>query len=411
MKIRSMMAALLAIIFMISGVAAAATEVTIWHTFTEEQESALQGFAAAFNESQDTYEVLVQSQTYQGFLDTVYNAVANGVGPNIIINYASTAADYVEDGLVVDLSKYVFDPEIGMADIFNSLPAAIQTEATGFVDGGMYALPAVTTGPILFYNKTVYDELGLSVPTTWEELAANSKAIYEAKGIAGFAADSLTDLMQTLLMQSGNGYIDIASKSVLFGTESFTAWLKWFADNVQAGYFGLNPTGDYWSNDFNAGLVASYSGSCAGDKYIFPDGFEYAVAPLPEKIDAAWYPSWNRGPIVFNKDEASNLGAYEFVKFFLQPENNAGWAKAMNALSPYGTTQASDAYKAFAAELPASLVAVQDNLDVAGALPTISGSYAIRTALQEAATMAAGGMDPAEALAACVAQSNQAMQG
>jgi len=114
---------------------------------------------------------------------------------------------------------------------------------------------------------------------------------------------------------------------------------------------------------------------------------------------------------VFNKDEASNLGAYEFVKFFLQPENNAGWAKAMNALSPYGTTQASDAYKAFAAELPASLVAVQDNLDVAGALPTISGSYAIRTALQEAATMAAGGMDPAEALAACVAQSNQAMQG
>ncbi|NLF26858.1 MAG: extracellular solute-binding protein, partial [Clostridiales bacterium] len=204
MKIRSMMAALLAIIFMISGAAMAATEVTIWHTFTEEQESALQGFAAAFNESQDTYEVLVQSQTYQGFLDAVYNAVANGVGPNIIINYASTAADYVEDGLVVDLSQYVFDAEIGMADIFNSLPAAIQTEATGFVDGGMYALPAVTTGPILFYNKTVYDELGLSIPTTWEELAANSKAIYEAKGIAGFAADSLTDLMQTLLMQSGN---------------------------------------------------------------------------------------------------------------------------------------------------------------------------------------------------------------
>lgn len=42
-------------------------------------------------------------------LDNVYNAVANGVGPNMIINYASTAADYVKDGLVVDLSKYVFD--------------------------------------------------------------------------------------------------------------------------------------------------------------------------------------------------------------------------------------------------------------------------------------------------------------
>jgi multiple sugar transport system substrate-binding protein len=411
MKFRSMMAAVLAVMLMISGAAMAATEVTIWHTFTDDQQTALQGFAADFNASQDTYEVLVQSQNYQGFLDAVYNAVANGVGPNIIINYASTAADYVEDGLVVDLSQYVYDADIGMADIFESLPAAIQAEATGFVDGGMYALPAVTTGPILFYNKTIYDELNLTPPTTWEELSENSKVIYEAKGIQGFAADSLTDLMQSLLMQSGNGYIDIASKSVLFGTDSFEGWLRWFGDNVQAGYFGLNPTGDYWSNDFNAGLVAAYSGSSAGDAYIFPDGFEYAVAPLPAEITESWYPSWNRGPIVFNKDEASNLGAYEFVKFFLQPDNNAAWTKAMVALSPYGTTQQGDAYQAFAAELPASLVAVQANLPVAGALPTISGSYAVRNALQEAATMVAGGADAADALAACVAASNEALQG
>ena len=100
------------------------------------------------------------------------------------------------------------------------------------------------------------------------------------------------------------------------------------------------------------------------------------------------------------------------MKFFLQPDNNAQWAIAMNAISPYGTTQEnSEIYKEFAAELDPSLAAVQANLDVAGALPTISGSYAVREALEEAATMAAGGMSVEDALAACVATSNAAMQG
>ena len=411
MKFRSMMAAVLAFIFVISGAAMAATEVTIWHTFTDDQQTALQGFADAFNQSQDEYEVIVQSQAYSGFEDTVYNAVANGVGPSIIFNYASTAADYIEDGLVVDMSQYISE-DAEMQAIYDSLPEAIKAETVGFVDGGMYALPAVTTGPIFFYNKTIYDDMGFAAPTTWEELAEQSKAIYETYGIAGFAADSLTDLMHMLIMQSGNEYIDMENKCVLFDTESTLEWLTWFAQNVQAGYFGLRPTGDYWSEDFNAKLVASYSGSCAGVPYITPDGFEYAVAPLPSTIDVSWYPSWNRGPIVFNKDEETNRGAYEFVKFFLQPENNAQWAIAMNALSPYGTTQEqSQTYQEFAAEMPASLAAVQANLEVAGALPTISGSYAVREALEEAATMAAGGMDPAEALAACVETSNAAMQG
>lgn len=409
---KKFIALLVAVMMLVAmcATASAATKVSIWHTFTDAQQAALEKFAADFNATQTEYEVVVESQAYSGFLDSVYNAVANGVGPSIIINYASTAADYVEDGLVVDLSQYIFDEEIGMADVYNSLPDSIKAETTGFVDGGLYALPAVTTGPIFFINQTLYDELGLKAPTTWAELAENSKIIYEAKGIPGFAADSLTDMMQALMMQSGAGYIDVASKSVLFDTEAATAWLAWFGENVQKGYFALNPTGDYWSNDFNAGMVASYLGSCAGVPYIVPDGFEYSVAPMVRGDVTNWFPAWNRGPIVFNKDEATNKGAYLFIKYFLSPEVNCAWAQAMNAISPYGTTQASEAYTAFAADLAPSLVAVQDNLDVAGALPTVTGSYAVRTALQDAAIAVAGGMTAEDAMAVAVATSNAALQ-
>lgn len=403
------LAAAAVMLFALCASAGAATQVTIWHTFTDAQQATLEKAAADFNASQSDYEVIVESQAYSGFLNNVYTAVANGVGPSIIINYASTAAEYVKDGLVCDLSKYVFDEEIGMADVYNSLPESIRAETVGFEDGGMYALPAYTSGPIFFYNKTLFDELGLVPPTSWEELGEMAKTIYEAKGVAGFACDSLTDMMQALMMQSGLGYIDVENKTVLFDDPKAAEWLQWFGDNCQAGYFQLAPQQDYFSTDFNAGIVASYLGSCAGVPYISPDGFEYDVAPMVRSIDTPWFPSWNRGPIVFNKDEDTNRGAYLFVKYFLSPEVNAEWVQAVNAISPYGTTQACEAYAPYMNELPASLVAVQDNLDVAGALPSVTGATAVRDALKEAATVVAGGMPAADALAAAVATSNEAL--
>lgn len=390
--------------------ASAATEVSIWHTFTDAQQVALEKFAADFNASQDEVVVIVETQAYSGFLDNVYNAVANGVGPNMIINYASTAAEYVKDGMVVDLSKYVYDAEIGMADVYDSLPAAIKEETTGFADGGMYALPAYTSGPVFFINQTIYDELGLTAPTTWEQLAENSKIIYEAKGIPGFASDSLADMMISMFMQTGAGYIDVENKVVLFDTEECKACLEWFGENVQKGYFSLLPaTGDYWSGDFNAQLVACYYGSCAGVPYIVPDGFEFTMTPAV-RGENPWYPSWNRGPIIFDKGDDANLATYKFVKYFLSPEINAEWVKACNTLAPYGTTQESEYYADYAANLDASLTGVQANLDVAGGLPSVTGATAVRNAIEDAAIACAGGMSAEDAMAACVAESNAALQ-
>jgi raffinose/stachyose/melibiose transport system substrate-binding protein len=52
-------------------------------------------------------------------------------------------------------------------------------------DGGVYGVPVGTAlGGGVLYNKAVYEELGLTVPTTWEEFAANNEAILAAGGAA-----------------------------------------------------------------------------------------------------------------------------------------------------------------------------------------------------------------------------------
>ena len=138
------------------------TTVTIWHTFTNDQLTTLEAIAEEFNKTNEYgITVKVESQTYDGFLDTVKTNVYNGTGPDMILNYASAAADYVTDELVVDLSQYINDSEIGIEGYYESKPAGVIAEESAFEDGQQHIIITQQTGPIFFYNKTVYDELGL----------------------------------------------------------------------------------------------------------------------------------------------------------------------------------------------------------------------------------------------------------
>ena len=397
--------------------AADKAKAAIWHTFTKGQEEYLAKAVAGFNASQEKYEIELLSQPYDGFLDSVKNSVIAGVGPDIIFNYASEAASYVKGGYLADLSQYIYDEEIGIEGFEGSLVDGVMNgEVKAFEDGGIHYLPAYTTGPILFYNKTLFDELKIAVPTTWEEMEAAAKTIKEQKGIAALGCDSLTDLVQMFIMETpGAGYIDVANKAVLFVTPEVRAKIQWLVDMVKNGYFLVKSTGNYFSEDFNAGIVASYIGSSAGYPYITPaDGkFEFAMAPVPA---ATWYPSWNRGPIVFYyKDDARAQAAYEFVKYFISADVNAGWVEAVTALAPYSWTKETDAYKAYVAQdtlAAQALNAVAENLDVAGSLPAVEGANVVRNALKAAIEKAAlGDMTVDEAWTEAVTVSNAALQG
>jgi raffinose/stachyose/melibiose transport system substrate-binding protein len=74
---------------------------------------------------------------------------------------------------LVDLSQEPF--------IANIVESFLPTVSHG---DGIYGVPGQTAmGGGILYNRKVYEDLGLSVPTTWEEFAANNEAILAA-GIA-----------------------------------------------------------------------------------------------------------------------------------------------------------------------------------------------------------------------------------
>ena len=419
MKLRSIVALLLAAMLLIGCTAAVAEDkvkVSIWHTFTNDQDAYLKKTAEEFNASQDKYEVVVQQQPSSGFTNSVYNAVLNGEGPDLIFNYATEAAKYVgETTYVANLDEYIYDDEIGIPDFDDLLPEYLQAEINGFEDGHIHYLPGITTGPILYYNKTLFEELNLEVPTTWQELADVCQKIKDAKGdeVLPFGVDgSPIDIMQAMMLSTGVEYVDLETRTAGFG--SAVDVLAWFGEQVQKGLFSLTaPSGGYWSNDFNTGKVAMYHGSCAGIPYITPDGFEFGVAPTPTTgDDKAVYTIWNRGPIIFsaNGDDAAE-GAYLFAKYmYANPEVNVGWCKAMNAMTPWANAAALDEYQEFVAD-NASLAAVAAHNDIAISFPAITGASQMRDAISEMATKVAAGTSAEEAMAACIEVCNNALQG
>lgn len=394
-KIKSIILSVFAAAFIFTGCSKKAPQgpvtVEIWHTYNGSQKEYLEKAAESFNNSQSKYIVKVLAQDYSGFADTVYNAVANGVGPSIIFNYGSTAVDYAKVGLAVDISKYIkADVKKGdksMQEVIDSLPEAMKTDVMGFTGGGIYYLPGCTTGPVYFYNKTLFDELGLNPPKDWKELEEVSKTIYEKKGIPGFYSDGLVDNIQEMIMQNGMGYIDVENKKVLFGGDKLAEIYQWYADCCHKGYFEFNTVGRYASEDLATGAVGSFSGSCVNDQYItMLNGAELGMAPwIASSNGISFYTGWNRGPIFLKRADDVDLGAYEFVKFFLSPKMNGGWAIANSAIAPYGTTEKDEAYQKYINDLPkgSALPYVQKNLSVSGSFPNVSGGAQIRNILVE----------------------------
>ena len=389
----------------------------IWHTYNGIQQEYLVQAAQEFNASQDKYEVKVLDQDASGFADIVYNAVANKIGPSIIFNYGSTAVDYAKEGLAVDIRKYIDEDvksgDTTMRDLIASLPDAMQDDVRGFDDGGIYYLPGCTTGPVFFYNKAIFDELSLAPPRDWNELEQVSKTIYEKKGIPGFHSDGLVDNIQMLIMQNGLGYIDVEKKQVAFSADKLAEIYQWYADNCAKGYFEFNTVGKYSSEDLATGVLGSFSGSCVNDQYITMLTGELGIAPwISSSNGRSFYTAWNRGPIFLARSEKVDRGAYEFVKFFLAPQMNAGWAKANSALSPYRTTQGDDDYMAYVSNLPSTsaLPSVQANLPASGSFPNVRGGSQVRNILEEYLNNVVGGkMSALEAAEAVVRECNEAL--
>ncbi len=96
---------------------------------------------------------------------------------------------YVEDLLaseaVVDLTPYINDAAVGMTD-YDDIYESFRTFGANYSVEGTYSLPFTMYTEVLYYNQKFFETNGLTVPTTWEELAETSAKIQAITGKPAF---------------------------------------------------------------------------------------------------------------------------------------------------------------------------------------------------------------------------------
>ncbi len=313
--------------------------ITFWEMLDNETYDAdLQKVVDAFNAGIGAeYGITVDMQVISGGSETMETklvaAIRAGAGvPNVVMTEATYVPDYLLADAIVDLTPYIQSAEYGLDlsdyyDFFVNL-------GSSYTEEGTYTLPGYVSGEVMYYNKTFFEENGLTVPTTWDEMVETCTKITEITGRPAFGWDDPFKTFTTLVTQAGAGYTDTQG-NILFGGDNLQIAIdaiQWYKDQIDAGIFRTAGEDYYFSGPFGRGDVQLYIGSgneAQWIQYKIPDGvtMDWACAAIPQgkegwaNVPADYSENFVYAIMDTNNDEAARMASWLFLRYLEQPEN------------------------------------------------------------------------------------------
>ncbi len=133
--------------------------------------------AKAFEELHPGVTVKVQQESDQGYKDKIKVLASSNSIPDIYFVWAgSYAKQYVDAGFALDITS-----QIGPGTEWNKTLAPSAVEA-GVYDGKSYGIPLDLDAKFMVYNKKIFADNGIEVPTSFSQLLADCKT-FKDKGI------------------------------------------------------------------------------------------------------------------------------------------------------------------------------------------------------------------------------------
>ncbi|MBD8102855.1 MULTISPECIES: ABC transporter substrate-binding protein [Plantibacter] len=305
---------------------------TIHFTFSKREAFTFMNQAVAdYNASQQQYEVVMDTSGP----DPLAASFVRGNPPDLMLsNYNHEVSRFVERCALSDLSDTT-----AAASIRDDLQPLL--DQYGVCEGRTSALPYSVMAASVIYNKTIFAEYGLEVPTTWSELIAVSDTL-KAAGVAPFYAtfaDAWT-ANQGWFDYSVGGAVDIpdfydrlAEEGTEVGPDAPVSFEKDFLEPIEKMQLLAKEytQADAPSRTYDAGNVAFAEGK--GAMYLQgPWAFSQIALTAPD-LDLGTFPlpmtedpkdlkvRVNLDLVTIIPEEAKNPeGARDFLEYLFQPE-------------------------------------------------------------------------------------------
>jgi sn-glycerol 3-phosphate transport system substrate-binding protein len=339
----------------------------------------------------------------------------------------------IDSGYVAPVQDFADREDYDLSDLDER---AVQSYS---VEDKLWGVPICVDIPFLYYNKLVFKEVGLDPerpPQTLEELREYSQKILkrDASGNVERSGLSIHVTLWTeqvfaqqgdLLVNMDNGHGGRATE-VLFDNDTGRRFFQWWHDMVEEGLafnVGRNPSGadNYLAvATGRAAMTFGYAGALrsvvnALDKGL--EGVEIGVGPFPGFADGTGSTLLlGHGLWILNlRPEEEQEAAWKFVKWFLEPEQQAEWFAGSGLLPVSRSSVELPAAQEVLAQYPMFETALELYLGVPvnpASLGVILGPFPeVRKAIEDGVDeMLVGGKDPIEALADAAEGANQAIE-
>ena len=196
------------------------------------------------------------------------------------------AKQMIANGWLYDVTPLLNDPEMDKADFFEATLALYNNGEQ------YYGIPLVTEREILYYRTDLFEEAGIAVSTTLDELWAAAEALTDVDaGIYGIVSRGLTAAAVTqfsgYLYSMGGDWMDAEGNAAINSPEAVKA-LKFYGDMLRE--FGPpGVTAMHWQQCaalYASGKAAMYTEADA----IFNNAVNAAESVVADKTGYALFP-------------------------------------------------------------------------------------------------------------------------
>ncbi|MFD0869351.1 Putative ABC transporter substrate-binding protein yesO [Chlamydia abortus] len=317
-------------------------EISFWYGWGGPEEQVIKSLIDKFNASQDR---IIVKGTLEADYSKQLTAITAGSPPDVASQFGNNSVPYGVDGAMTPLDDYMKKSGITAADFVTGALEQNQYE------GVTYALPVAMHISMLLYNKDILAEAGYDQPPeTVQQLAEYFDKLnkIEAGGEIKRLAFNPNLPIYDFTYLFGGKFYDEEKQEITPQDPGFLAAMKYNANlwKKAGGSEKLSP----FFNSLGAVNTADdpfftgkYAMMVAGEwvpsfiKRFAPPNFNYGIAPLPydeKHPDKKGSASVSTSTFYIPKGAKHPDEAWEFIRWFLEPENTAEFNAGIGNLPP-----------------------------------------------------------------------------
>ena len=304
---------------------------------SKELENTINAIIADYEAEHKNVHIKTVVKAVSGYSQWISTQAAVDNLPDIESNHAGELDGQYNSGMIVDLAEDLNSPNPynenkTWKDMFN--------EGTLLKTKYKYCIPYFGTGLSMFYNKTLYDKLGLSIPKTWDEFTANCEVI-EKEGITPIAFMSQkNDAVDWLIWELTVG---VAGKKLLSDPNINYNGDVYVSDqevvkSIKTGYL------DYTKNKELQDLYRDYLKYFKEYLRYSPNarGLDESAAKtlfMTGKAAHIETGSWDIEGLMLNKEMKFEVGTFPFPRFTSKNCKYGGLGMSVNSTQPLAVTK------------------------------------------------------------------------